>query len=350
MKITGIKLSRHRLDLDPAFHASWDSRPRTGFEATIVRVETDRGLCGVGSGDTMPGFAGHEALFVGQDPRDLERHWRVVDSLSFHYGRCWPLEIALCDLAGQIAGLPCWKMLGGLADRVPAYASLGGLHDKAATVDRVRKLAARGFKSVKLRFHRPHWQDDVAVLAAVRAEVGEDFDLMVDCNQGWRMPWDTTPSWSLDEALTVARTLEPLRPRWMEEPLHRGDYAGMAALRQATPVPIAGGEMARELHELRTLVERGCLDVVQPDAVLVGGLTGLSRIVRMTRDRNLVFTPHSWGNGIGLLAHAHLAAGCAGSPFLEYPYDPPEWTPARRDFMLAEPIEVDADGDLVLSD
>ncbi len=350
MRITGIRLSHHRLALDPPFDASWDPRPRTDFHATIVRVETDQGLTGIGSGDSMPGFAGHEALFIGRDPRDMERHWRVIDSLSLHYGRCWPLDIALWDLAGQIEGVPCWRMLGGLADRVPAYASLGGRHEKAAALERTRRLVARGFKAVKLRFQARHWRDDVAVMEAVRAALGDRVELMVDCNQGWRMPWDTAPSWTFDQALEVVRALEPLNPRWIEEPLHRGDYAGLAALGRATRIPIAGGEMTRELHELDWLVEGECLDVLQPDAVLVGGLTGLVRIARLARARKLTFSPHSWGNGIGLLANAHLAAGCAGSPYLEYPFDPPEWTPARRDFMLAEPVEVDADGMLVLSD
>jgi L-alanine-DL-glutamate epimerase-like enolase superfamily enzyme len=108
--------------------------------------------------------------------------------------------------------------------------------------------------------------------------------------------------------------------------------------------------MTRELHELRELVTRGCLDVLQPDAVVTGGLTGLSRIVRLAQDHGVAFTPHTWGNGIGLLANAHLAAGLAQSTYLEFPYDPPEWTAERRDFPLAEPVAIDGDGWLRLSD
>lgn len=93
MKISRIRITHHRLPLDPPFHAAWDPRPRTRFDATIVRVETDEGLVGIGSGGSMPGFAGHEDLFVGEDPLDLDRHFRVIESLSFHYGRCWPLEV-----------------------------------------------------------------------------------------------------------------------------------------------------------------------------------------------------------------------------------------------------------------
>ena len=101
---------------------------------------------------------------------------------------------------------------------------------------------------------------------------------MVDCNQGWRMPWDAYPPWTLKDALPVARELERLGVYWMEEPLHRADREGMRRLREMVDIRIAGGEMTRELYEFRDLIRDGCLDVLQPDAALVGGITGLRRI------------------------------------------------------------------------
>jgi hypothetical protein len=74
--ITSIEITQHRLAFDPPFHASWDTKPRHHWDATIVRVHTDAGLTGLGSGDLMLGFAGHEHLFVGQDALAIERHSR----------------------------------------------------------------------------------------------------------------------------------------------------------------------------------------------------------------------------------------------------------------------------------
>jgi L-alanine-DL-glutamate epimerase-like enolase superfamily enzyme len=136
----------------------------------------------------------------------------------------------------------------------------------------------------------------------------------------------------------------------MEEPLHRADRAGMRALREATAVRIAGGEMTRQLHELRELIDDGCVDVLQPDAALVGGITGLKRIAVIAQEHHVVFTPHTWTNGMGVTANAHLVAGLADAPFLEYPFDPPEWSLQRRDFMLSSPLQVDAQGWITLSD
>jgi len=343
-RIRSIAITHHRLILDPPFHASWDTKPRRHFDATIVRVETDTGLKGYGSGDLMLGFAGHEDLFIGRDPMALERHNRVLSHIDFHYGRCWPLDLALWDLAGKITGQPCWKLLGGLADRVPAYASSGTLRDPRAMADVAERFLEAGFRGMKIRFHRGDWRDDVAALEAVRARVGTKLELMVDCNQGWRLPWDTEPPWRFKDALVVARELERLGVYWMEEPLHRGDRDGMRALREAAGVRIAAGEMTRQLHELRDLITGGAVDVVQPDVALVGGITGLRRILTMAQEHNILFTPHTWTNGMGLVANAHLVAGMADVPFIEVPYDPPEWGTDRRDFMMEQKVLVDREG------
>jgi L-alanine-DL-glutamate epimerase-like enolase superfamily enzyme len=350
MAIARIEISQHQLPLEPPFHPSWSSKPRGKFDATIIRVYDDEGRVGIGSGDYMMGFAGHEHLFIGEDPLRLERHSRVIDHISFHYGRAWPFDLALWDLAGKITGQPCWKLLGGLSDRVPAYASSGTLRDASAMAELAQRVCERGFRALKIRFRRGDIRADLAALEAVRKAVGDRLQLMVDCNQGWRFPWDTMAPWSFKDALAIARELEQLSVYWMEEPLHRADRAGMRALREATSVRIAGGELNRELHEFRDLIEERCLDVLQPDVVSVGGITGLRRVAAMASAANLIFTPHSWGNGIGLLGNAHLTAGAADASFFEFPYDPPEWGIERRDFMLAQPVDIDGKGDLALSD
>ena len=350
MRIAEIALSHHRIDLDPPFHASWDPVPRRHFAATIVRVRSEDGLEGVGSGDGMAGFVGHEPLFVGHDLRALARHARIIDNLSFHYGRCWPLDLALWDLVGKSLGQPVWRLLGGSSDRVPCYASTGSLREPGALAEQALRLRERGFPAMKIRFHEPDWRREIAKVEAIRAAVGDTLELMVDANQSWRMPWDASPSWTLKDALDCARALEPLGVHWLEEPLHRGDIEGMRRLRELTPVRIAGGEMAREMHDLWRFVATGCLDILQPDAALVGGITLLAEFARAARAHGVRFTPHTWGNGIGLLANAHLVAGLGDTPWLEFPYDPPAWTPARRDFMLAAPVEVDAAGCIVLGD
>jgi L-alanine-DL-glutamate epimerase-like enolase superfamily enzyme len=274
----------------------------------------------------------------------------VLDNIGFHAGRPWPLDIALWDLAGKIRGEPCWKMMGGRGNRIRAYAS-GGVHRRPADAALMaQQVVARGFPALKIRFGRPRIADDLDALAAVRDAVGDRLELMVDCNQGWRMPWDTRAPWTHREALEVARELEKQRVYWMEEPLHRGDYDGHAALRRSTTLRIAGGEMTRERYEFDQLLARDCLDVFQPDVACSLGMEGLRRLAEAVEARGRMFTPHTWGNGIGLMANLHLTAGAASAPFIEFPYDPPQWSIARRDFMLTQPIDIDRAGWITLSD
>lgn len=348
VKIDDIEVRRYRLPLDPPFRASWDPRPRTSFASTIVRVRSGD-LEGVGSGDDMLGFAGHEDLFLGRGVLDLERHAAVLDNLQFHYGRMWPLEIALWDLAGKIRGEPLWRMLSDgarapspaqadVSGRVRVYASTGervSAGERAASAVRLR---AAGFPALKLRFHADDPADDIAVVRAVRDAVGPDMEVLVDANQGWRMPWDTAPPWDYDTATRLADELADLGVYWLEEPLHRHDYAALAKLRQRSRVKIAGGEGNREAADYDQYLEHGSLDVYQHDVAWATGVAGAVGIARKVRESGAIYTPHTWGDGLVLLANLHVAAACSNAPFVEYPYDPPNWTPERRDFILPKPI------------
>ena len=114
---------------------------------------------------------------------------------------------------------------------------------------------------------------------------------------------------------------------WVEEPLAGEDLAGMRMLRESTGVRIAGGEMARSFDELRRALDADALDVFQPDVVLALGISGARTLAELALRRNRWFTPHTWTNGIGLLANLHVCCGVGGGPFLEYPLRPARLDP-----------------------
>jgi D-galactarolactone cycloisomerase len=348
VRITQIRLRRLRYPLDPPFAAAWDPEPRRALEATLVFVDTDEGISGIGSGDTMEGFERFGELFVGRDPLDLERHASVLETITFHAGRYWPLEAALWDLAGKVQGVPTARLLGAAAKRVPAYASTGMLLPPAARAESASSLREAGFRGLKLRIEKNRLEDGIAAVAAVRTAVGPEVEIMVDLNQGWRMPGDVEPLLDYAQVRAVAARLNELGVAWLEEPLARDDVAGLARLRAEGGVRIAGGELARTTGELNAYLEAGALDVYQPDCVLAVGILRAHELAKRVHAQGLQFTPHTWTNGIGLLANLQLAAGIGGIRLLEFPYDPPGWTPERRDFMLAEPVRPDADGLLAL--
>jgi D-galactarolactone cycloisomerase len=350
MKITGIRLDRLRLPLEPAFAAAWDPLPRRSFGATIVRVETDAGVVGTGSGDTMDGFEAYAHLFVGQDPLVIARHVRTIETIAFHAGRYWPLEAALWDIVGQVAGLPVATLFGGATDGLPAYASCGELKAPAARAESALRLRDEGFPALKIRVDPTRLADGLEAVRATRRAVGDSMEIMVDLNQGWRMAGDIAHGLDPVAARSIAAELRELGVLWLEEPLAETDLRGLADLRRASGIRIAGGEMTRGMAALLGALDSDAYDVYQPDVVLAVGMLRARTIGELALARNRWFSPHTWTNGIGLLANLHVAAGVGGGPFLEFPYDPPGWTPERRDFMLAEPVRPGPDGVLRVPD
>jgi L-alanine-DL-glutamate epimerase-like enolase superfamily enzyme len=350
VKITAIEVGRMRLPLDPPFRAAWDPQPRRHFDATLVTVATDAGITGYGSGDTMDGFSGYERLFIGQDPLRIARHVAVIETIGFQAGRYWPLEAALWDIAGQACGQPVATLFGGARDRLPAYASFGELKSPAERADAVLAARQAGFRAVKIRIGRDDVPGGLAAVRAARQAAGDDLAIMVDLNQWWRMPGDISAALDRVEVRRIAAELADLGVFWLEEPLPGGDLDGMRGLREQTGIRVAGGEMARTMPELLDALAAGALDVFQPDVVLAVGMLRARTLADLVMLRHHWFTPHTWTNGLGLLANLHVVAGVGGGPYVEFPYDPPGWTEQRRDFFLAEPVRIDADGCLTVPD
>lgn len=346
MKITGIRLDRMRLPLDPPFHPAWDPVPRRHFDATLVTVETDEGVTGYGSGDTMDGFEPFESLFTGRDPLRIADHVRTIESIGFHAGRYWPLEAALWDILGQVTGQPVSVLFGGAKRRLPAYASFGEARSPQARAEAAVAAKAAGFRAVKIRISRTDLVSSLESVRATRAAVGDELVIMADLNQWWRMAGDLSPALDPGQVRRLAAELAELGVFWLEEPLPGGDLDGMRALRRQ--IRVAGGEMARTPAELLAALEAGALDVLQPDVVLAVGMLRARTIAELALLRHRWFTPHTWTNGLGLLANLHVVAGVGGGPYVEFPWDPPGWTPERRDFFLAEPVRIDPDGCLAV--
>lgn len=345
MRITAVESRVYRFPLEPAFRAAWDPVPRAVQEATVVLVHSDEGATGIASGgDGLPDRGVIEGLLVGLDPLRTEAVREVLETVDLHGGRPWAVEIAVWDLVGRALGQPLWKLLGGRSERLLAYASSGELVPPEERAARCVRLVEEGVRAVKIRFHHADWRDDVAVVRAVRQAVGDRLEIMVDANQGWRMPGDREPRWDVATAAQCAGALEELGVYWLEEPLRTDDVDGYAALRRRTSVRVAAGELVRQPHEARDLVVLGGVDVVQADVLFVGGIGGCRRIAALADLHGRAWSPHTWSNGLGFLANLHAALALSTVPYVEVPYDPPAWGPERRDWLLPEPVAIGTDG------
>lgn len=352
MKITELKTRRVVLDCsETPYHPTWRPFPERHQDVMIVEVHTDEGITGIGAGGVLTRLNTAAGLFVGRDPLAIEEHWHLLRGIAHFMGRPWPIEIALWDIAAKKAGVPLAKLLGGKHEKLMAYCSTGEIHGTQQRVEEVLQIRETGFKAVKLRFHSPNWRDDLATLDAVRAAVGDTMAIMIDGNWGWYLPGDRrSGAWDRKTAQAVAHALEDYDVFWLEEPLYAYDYRGLAELRASTSVRIAGGELNAGLHEFQVYMDSDSLDVYQPDCTFAGGVTVARKVAAMTEAAGLQFAPHTWTNGLGLAANLQVAAATSNCPFIEFPYDPPNWLPETRDFMLTEPLMIDRDGYLHVPD
>lgn len=302
-------------------------------DALIVRVHTDGGLVGLGEVDSSPTVAkaaieaplshslccGLGELILGQHPFEVEGLWEVMYRGSIFYGRRGAaihamsgIDIALWDIIGKACGKPIHKLLGGAyRDKVRAYASALMPETPQETAEAARDYVGRGFRAVKFGWG-PLGTDpelDVALVEAARAGAGENVELMVDVGFSWK---DATT------AIQMARRIAPFRPFWIEEPLPPDDYDGYARLSQSVDIRIAAGEEESTCWGFQELIDRGKVDLIQPDVSRAGGLTECRRIAHLAQARNIPLVPHSWGTGILTAASLHLIATLPQALFLEH--------------------------------
>lgn len=339
MQITGVTQYHVSHPLDGAFEPTWiPGYAQHAHEAEVFEIETDAGITGVTASPSFAGGLDYETplgLFLqGEDPHDIETILGKLASIDLIGPRPWHVELALWDIIGKDAGKPVYELLGGSGEPIPAYASTGAV---LAAEDRIEYVEARveeGFEAVKLRITE---RSDLDVVRAVR-EAFPDLTLMVDANKGWAVRvMDEHPQWTVKEALAIARELEEIGGvAWFEEPLPRHDYDGYARLREATDVPIAGGEFNSGAHELSEFLDRGALDVLQPDAALATGIKRAVQIAGTAREQGVEFVPHTWTNAVGFAANLHVMAA-VDARWCEFPHDPP-WTPAAWGALIQEPF------------
>jgi L-alanine-DL-glutamate epimerase-like enolase superfamily enzyme len=358
MKVDRIELFHVAIPLPKPFYPSWiPGYPQTVNRFTVLRLTTDDGVQGLAAGvafeEEREGLGGLLGPYlIGLDPTDITTARQRIREASYLGWRNYWIEAAFWDIRGKVEGKPVWALLGGQeAGRAEVYASTGEVHPPEQRAQEVLQLREMGFGTVKLRVHSFDPAEDVAQVEAVRRAVGGSLQIGVDANQGWRVALvDDAPLWTLERATEFAQACADLDVRWIEEPLDMVAYDEQAELRRRSAVPIAGGELNAGWHEFKVMLEKGSYDIYQPDATMGGGIGDAKKVLDACREQGLGYTPHTWTNGLGFLINLHVyAAGPRDFP-IEYPYEPPGWIPEVRDGLLADPIQVGADGTVAVPD
>jgi L-alanine-DL-glutamate epimerase-like enolase superfamily enzyme len=325
-------------------------RPFTIGGESLVEIVTDQGISGFGPGRgpvTPAMISGLKQILVGKDATNPH-------ALAFElYGRLGGAgaEIAVWDAFGKLAGMPLYKIWGGAKNKVWPYASqttLGTLQDRPRMAATVK---AAGWRGIKFRSHFLTMKEDVAAMELTRKAVGDDFILMSDANQAGNFP-DSHGSglrWDLRRAIETAKEFQRLNVYWLEEPLARFDYDGLAELNRQVDMPIAGGEFNHGIHEYREYVEHKCYDVLQTEIVQEGPAVAL-QVAELARMHHKQFVPHEGFMGLGTICSIHMVCAMPHAPTAEIKHEPPINDIFAQWSVFENPLALDKDGYITLSD
>jgi len=348
LKITDIKLVPLKVLKETGMmEAAWNpgvSTTRRIGGGSYLEIHTDQGLVGLGPDMDARALDGAKAQLQGKDPFDIEQ---MAGPLRYYVGgrAVSSIEIALWDLAGKAAQQPVYKLWGAQKDRVPAYASMIQLSTPQERTRMAVQLKSEGWKAIKLRLHYQTMREDLELVAAVRKAVGDDMAIMADANQAQSATgWQPGVVWDFRRALETARELEKLNVYWLEEPLRRYDFDGLAELNRLVEIPIAGGENNVGVHEYRTMCEKGVFDILQPDIMVADGVTGFREIAALGNVYHKRVIPHHGGGNLGTVAQLHAIASWPNAPWIEILHDPPIASYLHGFAMMENAPQVDRDG------
>lgn len=333
----------------------------------VIRITTDEGIVGWGEAEWPKHYLKPHVLFykqflVGEDPTNVERVMLKIRRLGSF--KPWgaavsAIEMALWDIAGKAAGLPIYKLLGGkVRDKVRVYNGAvrfpmtGYTPDDYAANMAQMKASPEKFSIIKqgIGFHSPmpvHVPDFtygevvaggfhanrgplterglkhvIACVEAMKAVLGDEVGLALDCGPGWTVP----------DAIRLAKALEPLNVMWLED-LITGDYTPyvMAQLygevMRATSTPIHTGEQIYLRQNFVDLIEKQAVRIIGPDPADIGGLAELKWVAEFADLHGILMVPHGVADGlIGLAALVQVCATLPGNYIaFEYPTGKPEW-------------------------
>lgn len=341
MKITNVEAYWLRCPIpQPKQHRS-DYGLLTDFDMTLVVVTTEDGRQGFGEAKAAVGSSGVCAsivscvenelrpILIGQDARNINELWeRMYNGVRDHYaikrGRVFPIlgnrgltisamsgvDTALWDLLGKSLGVPVMQLLGGACKtEMPAYAS-GGWAGEDAIGAQLLSYTQKGFDAVKMRVGV---MDEtvaysVARVKAARAALGPNIKIMVDSHGTFSVP----------EAKQFCRGVEDCDLYWFEEPISPDNKKGTAEVRASTFIPIAAGESEYTRFDMRDLVDLQAVDVLQPDAAIIGGITEAFRVGSLAAAYQLELAPHCWGSAFSFMAGVNIAFASPSAVIIEF--------------------------------
>ena len=321
---------------------------------TLIAVHTDAGITGFGSVFTNGGLVEAalkvlEPFYRGENAMEPERVTEKLNQNTFWMGRGGTLthtisgiDIALWDVLGKALGQPVGRLLGGIyRTKVKPYCSL--LMEEPEKMGRaVAQFRDKGFRAFKIGWGPFGRRDDTAldeaIVRAAREAAGADAQLFVDAGASDAY-WPQGLKW----AIRAAHMLASYQVGWFEEALRPDAIDDHVELRRQSPVPLAGGEVLTRRQTFLPWFTRGALDIVQPDATKVGGISEQRRIAWMADEFGIKYVGHGWNTALGVAADLQLASALPLTELVEF-----IGGSHYVDGLLDQPFKLDMDGFLAI--
>ncbi|MDA1371353.1 MAG: mandelate racemase/muconate lactonizing enzyme family protein [Proteobacteria bacterium] len=355
-RITDIKVYRMKTQGETGvMESAWapgQAYMRSIGGGTVTEIFTDQGISGIAPGMSPAGINRMKQLLVGQDPFDNEalgHRMRYTNGAANNWRDVGCIEIALWDIVGKVAGQPLYKLWGAQKDKVSAYSSAIQLSTPEERAELAVRLKEQGWQGMKIRLHHLEMREDIRTIELVREAAGENFTIMTDANQAQSSGiWQPGIQWDFKRALDTARALNDFDVYWLEEPLRRYDYAGLAELNRATDITLAGGENNQGVQEFVEIIEKQVYDILQPEILVTEGIQGLRAVAALGLAHHKLVIPHHGGGQLGTIAQLHMIGTWPHCPWVEIMNDPPI-SPYTNGFAILEnPPVVDSEGYMVM--
>jgi L-alanine-DL-glutamate epimerase-like enolase superfamily enzyme len=302
-------------------------------DTLVVIVHTDEGIDGIGEVDSAPRVvkaiidmpASHMACMglkeaiVGEDAFDIEKIWRKMYEKALYHGRRGAvihamsgIDIALWDAVGKKLGLPVCKLLGGaFRTEIPAYCSVLMPETKDGIKALAEKHMPKGYRGMKLGWGAlgRDFATDLRLAGWAREALGPDAELMLDIGMLWT---------DVKGAIQTVRAMEQFNVQWVEEPFGPDQVDAYRRLADSTGARISGGEELGTMFEFEDLIDRGHIDVVQPDLSRCGGFTVARQLRDYATARNVTVVPHAFKTNILMAATLQYIASLPKAWLLEF--------------------------------
>ena len=287
------------------------SHPYLYNRLSLVYIDTDEGITGIGSGMRTENLEAFKKVLLGEDPLCIEKLYQKMSDNNAHNLKNYvatisAIDIALWDLKAKYARLPLYKLLGGVRNKVDCYIA-GGYYAPDKTIldlqHEMETYIRENARAVKMKVGGLSPYEDAQRVHAVRKTIGPDIKLLVDANCAWR----------IHEALEFAKRTEEDNLYWFEEPLAPKDFDHFKTLSEHTSTPIAAGESLQMLDDEVALIDRGGISFSQPDAGGCGGISMVMKLGQYAEARHINIAPH--GNQ---QVHVHLNCALNNAAITEF--------------------------------